>query len=336
MAAVDSFQLLYREISRSCSFYYETLALVGALYAAGTAVLLLRDCCTMVRVHFLPRMIPTKRLTQRFGDWAVINGTNATGTQITSRCRLACQAVRAMHYCSLVFARCFDTVVTTDRRCHVLPGVSEPVARAYAEELARNGVCIILVGPDHPALADIASSLMHSYGVEAVVAQTDFPLDQAACKPIKEALRGKDIGFLVNCVGHPLSSQNLLETPEQHLLELVNKNIAFATVMVRLVLPGMVERSRGAVVNISSGACCRPLPARVTLTASTVSYAGISAAIRNSCVCIHICDPSSFLPLSFRATWISCQELFTLSTVTQASLFKVWLLSRYIFWLGGF
>eukprot|EP00066_Takifugu_rubripes_P009389 XP_003976298.1 PREDICTED: inactive hydroxysteroid dehydrogenase-like protein 1 isoform X1 [Takifugu rubripes] len=231
MAAVDSFQLLYREISRSCSFYYETLALVGALYAAGTAVLLLRDCCTMVRVHFLPRMIPTKRLTQRFGDWAVING------------------------------------------------VSEPVARAYAEELARNGVCIILVGPDHPALADIASSLMHSYGVEAVVARTDFPLDQAACKPIKEALRGKDIGFLVNCVGHPLSSQNLLETPEQHLLELVNNTIASATLMVRLVLPGMVERSRGAVVNISSSACCRPLPARVTLTASTGYLDQLSRAL---------------------------------------------------------
>lgn len=98
MAAVDSFQLLYREISRSCSFYCESLALVGALYAAGTAVLLLRDCCSMVRVHFLPRMIPTKRLTQRFGDWAVINGTNATGKQITC-CRFACQAVCAKHWC---------------------------------------------------------------------------------------------------------------------------------------------------------------------------------------------------------------------------------------------
>lgn len=76
MAAVDSFQFLYREISRSCSFYYETLALVGALYAASKVVVLMRDCCTLVRVHFLPRMTPTKRLTQRFGDWAVINGKN--------------------------------------------------------------------------------------------------------------------------------------------------------------------------------------------------------------------------------------------------------------------
>lgn len=112
MAAVDSFQLLYREMSRSCSFYYEALALVGALYAAGTAVLLLRDCCTMVRVHFLPRMIPTKRLTQRFGDWAVITGTNATGKQNTSRCRSSGCWRRALLLTG--FCQMFDAVVTTD------------------------------------------------------------------------------------------------------------------------------------------------------------------------------------------------------------------------------
>lgn len=91
MAAVDSFHLLYREISRSCSFYYETLAVVGALYAASKALILVKECCTLVRVHFLPRMIPTRRLTQRFGDWAVIYGKNVSGDgkerAITSYCK---------------------------------------------------------------------------------------------------------------------------------------------------------------------------------------------------------------------------------------------------------
>ncbi|XP_044024861.1 inactive hydroxysteroid dehydrogenase-like protein 1 [Siniperca chuatsi] len=220
MAAVDSFQFLYREISRSCSFYFETLALVGALYTASKAVILLRDCCTLVRVHFLPRMIPTKKLTQRFGDWAVIYGA------------------------------------------------SEPVAKAYAEELARHGINIIFVTQDHSSVRDTAASLSQSYGVETVVVLADFSLDQEASKPIKEAMRGKDIGFLVNCVEES-SPRSLIEMPEQGLLDLVNKNVAVATLMARLVLPGMVERNRGAVVNISSGACCRPLPGRVTLTAST-------------------------------------------------------------------
>lgn len=222
MAAVDSFELLYREISRSCSPYYETLALVGAVYAVSRAVVLLGDCCTLVRVHLLPRMIPSRRLTRRFGDWAVVQGT------------------------------------------------SEPVAKAYAKELARHGVSIIFVTQDHTSIRDTAASLSQSYGVETIVVLADFSLDQAASKPIKDAMMGKDIGFLVNCVDESLASpQSLMEVPEQSVLDLVNKNVAVATLMTRLVLPGMVERRRGAVVNISSGACCRPLPGRVTLTAFT-------------------------------------------------------------------
>ncbi|XP_068610033.1 inactive hydroxysteroid dehydrogenase-like protein 1 [Brachionichthys hirsutus] len=221
MAAVDSFQLLYRQISRSCGFYFEPLALVGALYAAGKAVILLRDCSTLVRVHFLARIIPIKRLTQRFGDWAVINGA------------------------------------------------SEPVAKAYAEELARHGVSIIFVTQDQSSVRDTAASLCLSYGIETVVILADLSLGYAASKPVKEAIRGKDIGFLVNCVESPTSPQSLIEMHEQGLFDLVNKNVAVATLMTRLVLPGMVQRGRGAVVNISSGACCRPFPRRVALTAST-------------------------------------------------------------------
>ncbi|KAA8582845.1 hypothetical protein FQN60_015391 [Etheostoma spectabile] len=222
MATVDSFQFLYREVSRSCSPYFETLALVGALYTARRVLLLLRDCCALLRVHFLPRVIPSKKLSQRFGDWAVVYGA------------------------------------------------AEPVARAYAEELARHGISIIFVTKDHTSVRDTAASLSQSYGVETVVILADFSLDPAASKSIEEAMRGKDIGFLVNCVESSSSApQSLIDMPEQALLEFVRKNVAVATLMTRLVLPGMLERGRGAVVNISSGACSRPLPGRVTLTAST-------------------------------------------------------------------
>lgn len=174
----------------------------------------------------------------------------------------------------------------------LLSGASEPVAKAYAEELARHGVSIIFVTQDHTSVRDTAASLSQSYGVETVVVLANFSLDQAASKPIKEAMMGKDIGFLVNCAEESLASpQSLIEMPEQGLLDLVNKNVAVATLMTRLVLPGMVERSRGAVVNISSGALCRPLPGRVTLTASTVrqNAADICLLCMHTHTKIHIC-----------------------------------------------
>lgn len=154
-----------------------------------------------------------------------------------------------------------------------LSGASQPVAKAYAEELARHGISIIFVAQDSTSIRNTAAFLSQSYAVEVAIISADLSLGEAGSKAIKEEMRGKDIGFLVNCVDESLASpQSLTEIPEQVLLDQVNKNIAAATLMTRLVLPGMLERSRGAVVNISSGACCRPLRGRATLAAFNVRH----------------------------------------------------------------
>lgn len=156
----------------------------------------------------------------------------------------------------------------------VLPlhtGASEAIARAYAEELARQGVSIVFISQDRSTVSDTATALSQSYGVETVLVVADFTLGHTASEPVKDALKGKDVGFLVNCVDESLAyPQNLIEMSEERLWEVVNRNVAAATLMTRLVLPGMVERRRGAVVNISSGACCRPALGRVVLSASMV------------------------------------------------------------------
>lgn len=146
------------------------------------------------------------------------------------------------------------------------------MAQAYAEELASRGVSIIFVTQEDTSLVrDAAASLSQNHGVETAVVLADFCLDQAACKPIKDAIRDKDVGFLVNCVDESLLlAHDMAVMPELGALEAVHKSVTVATLMVRLVLPGMLERSRGAVVNISSAACRQALPGRVLLTASAV------------------------------------------------------------------
>uniref|UniRef100_A0AAV2KGE2 Inactive hydroxysteroid dehydrogenase-like protein 1 n=1 Tax=Knipowitschia caucasica TaxID=637954 RepID=A0AAV2KGE2_KNICA len=197
------------------------LALVGALYTAKKVVILLRSCCSFFRVHFLPRIFPTKNLKQRFGEWAIV----------------------------------YDA--------------ASPVALAYAEELARHGVSIIFITADPDAVRDTVASLPQAFGVETAVILADFSLDLPALKAIQEVIRHKDIGFLVNCVEEALTfPQNLIEVNEENLMQAVKNNPAVMTLLTRSVLPQMLQRSRGAVVNISTGASSKPLPGRVLLTSS--------------------------------------------------------------------
>lgn len=74
MAAVDSFYLLYREIARSCNCYVEALALVGAWYTARKSITVICDFYSLIRLHFVPRLVSRADLVKQYGTWAVVSG----------------------------------------------------------------------------------------------------------------------------------------------------------------------------------------------------------------------------------------------------------------------
>ena len=78
-----------------------------------------------------------------------------------------------------------------------------------------------------------------------------------------------DIGVLVNNVGmsyeHP---QELLELSSTYVDTLINLNIVSLNAMTRIVLPQMVERKKGAVINISSFSAAIPTPLLSVYSAS--------------------------------------------------------------------
>ncbi|XP_066533134.1 inactive hydroxysteroid dehydrogenase-like protein 1 [Hoplias malabaricus] len=231
MAAVDSFQLLYRELARSCNCYLETLALVGAFYTASKAVVLIRDCYSLVRLHFVPRLLTPTDLPRHYGKWALINGA------------------------------------------------SEAIAKAYAEELARHGVSIILISAEVSSVGDVARSISESHGVEAVVIEADFSRGATVCKPIRDAIRDKDVGFVVNCLDSLDRSGGFLDLSEGKVWDVININLTAASLVTRLALPGMAERRRGAVVNISPGGCSRPILRKAPLSAFTAFLDHFSRAL---------------------------------------------------------
>lgn len=61
------------------------------------------------------------------------------------------------------------------------------------------------------------------------------------------------------------------EVPEKELWDIVTINVGAVTLMTRLVIQGMRERRRGAIVNVSSAAECQPLPLMNVYAASKVS-----------------------------------------------------------------
>ncbi|NXU41589.1 HSDL1 protein, partial [Drymodes brunneopygia] len=224
MAAVDRFSLLYREISRSCSFYIEALAVVGAWYTVRKCVSLAFGTYSALRLHVIPKLSGETDLIKKYGKWAVVTGS------------------------------------------------TDGIGKAYAEELAKHGVNVILVSRNKEKLEAVSRSISETYQVETDLIVADFSKGRELYPAIKEALKDREIGILVNNVGifydHTDYFTNL---SEDTLWDLMHVNIASATMMTHIVLPGMVKRKKGAVVNLSSALCCLPTP-MMTVYGASKSY----------------------------------------------------------------
>lgn len=79
------------------------------------------------------------------------------------------------------------------------------------------------------------------------------------------------IPFPVNNVGQQYEyPMPLCELPAAQAWEIINLNVVAVTSMTRMLLPSMVARGRGAVVNVSSGSELQPLPLMAVYAATKV------------------------------------------------------------------
>ncbi|GAB5577735.1 very-long-chain 3-oxoacyl-CoA reductase [Prionailurus iriomotensis] len=129
----------------------------------------------------------------------------------------------------------------------VVTGSTDGIGKSYAEELAKHGMKIVLISRSQDKLNQVSSEIREKFKVETMTIAVDFASEDIYDK-IKTSLAGLKIGVLVNNVGVSY------EYPEYFL------DVPDLDNMTRLVLPGMVERSKGAILNISSASGLVPVP----------------------------------------------------------------------------
>ncbi|KAI5726973.1 hypothetical protein M8J76_012000 [Diaphorina citri] len=163
----------------------------------------------------------------------------------------------------------------------VVTGCTDGIGQAYAHELARRGINIVLISRTLEKLKKTAKEIETTHGVQTKIIAADMSEGKAALDKIKTELEGHTIGILVNNVGANYTYPMYLdEIPERDLWNLINLNIATTTMLTKLVLPQMKERGRGAIVNVSSSSEGQPWPLFTVYAASKIYIRYFSEALR--------------------------------------------------------
>lgn len=134
-------------------------------------------------------------------------------------------------------------------------GASSGIGRATAVAAGRAGADVIVAARRSGRLDELVTFLQDEVGVRALAVQMDVT-DREGVRSAVAALprEWQAIDVLVNNAGKALGLATSFETTAEHLDGMFDTNVKGLLYVTQAVLPGMLERERGHVINIGSTA----------------------------------------------------------------------------------
>lgn len=171
--------------------------------------------------------------------------------------------------------------MSTTRQTALITGASGGIGEEIARILAQRGYDLVLVARSQDKLQALADELAAQHRVQARALAADLADPQAPARlAARLADQGLSIDLLVNNAGFA-SYGPFAELDLDHELRLLQVNIVALSHLTRLLLPGMVARRRGHILNVASTAAFMPGPLMANYYASKAFVLSLSEALNN-------------------------------------------------------
>jgi len=163
----------------------------------------------------------------------------------------------------------------------VVTGATDGIGKEFSYQLAKNGFNVLLVARNSQLLSETAVDIESKYKVSTLTHLIDFSkCSDDAYDGLATTCGGLDIGVLVNNVGksHTMPAY-LVDTPKDEISDIVAINVNATLRVTYTILPGMVKRKRGLILNIGSFAGSVPSPMLATYSGTKAFLATFTSAL---------------------------------------------------------
>ena len=158
------------------------------------------------------------------------------------------------------------------RRTVLITGASSGIGEAFADVFASEQFDLVLVARREERLRAVADAAVSRYGVTVHVVCADLAEHDAVQRLTDElTTRGLVVDALVNNAGYGVPGTFLVPSWDQHAAQMQVMMTAVAELTYRL-LPGMIARGYGRIINVASLAGLVPAPGGHTLYAASKAF----------------------------------------------------------------
>jgi short-subunit dehydrogenase len=170
---------------------------------------------------------------------------------------------------------------TNQTRTALVTGASSGLGAEFANQLALRNHDLVLVARSTDRLHKLAGHLRTAHGVQADVIVQDLTAPDAARRISTELdTRGRTVDLLVNNAGFGTAGR-FEEIPPGRDHDQLMVNLVALTDLTRALVPAMLDRGHGAVINVGSTAGFQPAPYFAAYSAAKAFVLNFSLALRS-------------------------------------------------------
>ncbi|MBI1804493.1 MAG: SDR family oxidoreductase [Ignavibacteriae bacterium] len=158
-------------------------------------------------------------------------------------------------------------------------GASRGIGREIAKQFASIGCHVCVTGRDMPSLNSLAGKMTNDGGVASV-----FSCDVSNVSSVlgtAERIRKKigNIDVLINNAGITVF-KNFLATTLEEFDDIIDTNLRGQIACIKAVLPHMVRRKKGWIINVLSNAAIKTFEGSAAYTATKAGMLGLGKVLR--------------------------------------------------------